>query len=424
MARGTGYVDYRLISRFWEDSDYNALTHRLLANGHYWFVPDWFYLRAAATYGDDIINPLRSYNYGSSGLFDRSNIAERATAEVTPTIDHDFRDFNLLASYTYGRVWYFDNNDTPNSPVFTYFKDDSRDQLANVRISTRDQERLATLAVFYQWQASDFETTVPYRYERLGTELGMRLTRELRLVGEAGAESDLNASTVAGGLDSTFWLLGLRWKPDSRTTIDARAGERFFGNAYSALIERQAQYVTVQLTYSEEPEVETRRVGVNYNPDDILLPDLDLGDASALTSFPYVAKNARAAVIAEGAKTKIRFELYNTKREFLTDVRADTNVSGVRFNVLRDLGSEFYAEFDTQYADSERGLYDVTIVDIENPIVGESRVVKSKDLWVKGRLTWEFYRNFFAAAEAGYLRRSGDLDYDGQWIAFRLRYTF
>jgi hypothetical protein len=252
----------------------------------------------------------------------------------------------------------------------------------------------------------------------------MRLTRELRLVGEAGAESDLNASTVAGGLDSTFWLLGLRWKPDSRTTIDARAGERFFGNAYSALIERQAQYVTVQLTYSEEPEVETRRVGVNYNPDDILLPDLDLGDASALTSFPYVAKNARAAVIAEGAKTKIRFELYNTKREFLTDVRADTNVSGVRFNVLRDLGSEFYAEFDTQYADSERGLYDVTIVDIENPIVGESRVVKSKDLWVKGRVTWEFYRNFFAAAEAGYLRRSGDLDYDGQWIAFRLRYTF
>ena len=40
------------------------------------------------------------------------------------------------------------------------------------------------------------------------------------------------------------------------------------------------------------------------------------------------------------------------------------------------------------------------------------------------RLSWEAYRNFVASAEAGYLTRSGDRVYDGEWLAFRLSYTF
>ena len=50
--------------------------------------------------------------------------------------------------------------------------------------------------------------------------------------------------------------------------------------------------------------------------------------------------------------------------------------------------------------------------------------MNSKDFYLKGRVTWEAYRNFFAAVEAGYLQRTGDLEYDGEWVAFRLRYTF
>ena len=40
------------------------------------------------------------------------------------------------------------------------------------------------------------------------------------------------------------------------------------------------------------------------------------------------------------------------------------------------------------------------------------------------RLSWEAYRNFLASAEVGFLARSGDREYDGEWAALRFRYTF
>ena len=40
------------------------------------------------------------------------------------------------------------------------------------------------------------------------------------------------------------------------------------------------------------------------------------------------------------------------------------------------------------------------------------------------RITWEAYVNFTAAAEAGWLRRSGSSEYDGEWAALRFRFTF
>jgi hypothetical protein len=429
-SRGYGFIDYSLIGRLWEDSDYNALTHRLTATGRYQLLEDWFSVSAQATYGDTVVDPLRSYNYGTSGLFNRSNIAERASASITPMLNHDFRDFNLFASYTYGRVWYLDNGtrDVPESPVFTFFKDDSRDQRAYVGITSRDLEQLATLKVFYEWQASDFENTVPYRYERLGTELGFRLSRTLRFVGDVGLESDLDESTVAGGLDSTYWLAGLAWSPDSKTKLDVRFGERFFGNSLFASFRRETRYVTFLLSYVEDPDVETRRVGVNFDVDELPLPDPE--DPSGLTSYPYVKKDATATIIADGAKTKLRFEIYSHERDYLTAIKANTDSQGVWFNALRVLGSDLYAEFDTRYVDAERGLYsDLTDpidppVDPIDPPLARDVIVNSKDWTIKGRVTWEYYQNLTTALEAGYLQRRGDLEYDGTWLALRFNYTF
>lgn len=421
-ARGRGFLDYSFVGRVWEDSDYNAATHRLLANGNYWLVPDWFLVSGQASYGDTIIDPLISYNYGSSGLFNRSNIAERATASITPAINHDFRDFNFYASYTYGRVWYLDNRDVPESPVFTFFKDNSRDQRAFVQISSRDPGNQATLKVFYEWQASDFERTVPYRYERVGTDLGFRLSRTLRLVADAGLESDLDKSTVAGGLDSEFWHAGLRWTPDSRTTVEGRYGQRFYGDAWRFLVERDTRFVTIRLSYTEDPDIETRRVGINFDPDEIPLPPQD--DPTGITSYPYIRKDAIAALIAEGARTRLRFELYDRKREYLTSLRADTDIQGVRFNGVRDLGSDFYAELDTYYSDSKRGVFVEEADGFVDPETGEYFFAQSYDWTIKGRLTWELYSNLYTAAEVGYLQRRGTRTYDGEWLAFRVRYTF
>ena len=417
-SRARGFVDYSLIGRVWEESDYNEATHRLTANGDYLAVPDWFRIGAQATYSDGVIDPTRSFNYGGMGLFDPTNSNERLTASVSPQVFHDFRDFRFDASYTYGQVWYLDGEPDPSRLVYTLYQDDSVDQSALVSFSTnRDSDWNGR--VFYEWQYSNFETTVDYKYERAGIELGRRLTRTLSLVGDYGLESDLDESTTEGGLDSSYWHAGLEWRPDERTSVEARYGQRFFGDSWSLNVSRDTGWVTIRLVYIEDPTVETRRVGINFDPDEIPLPAPG-DELSGFTSLPYVRKDAVATVIAEGAKTRIRLSAYDRNREYINDFPPDENRQGVQLSVLRDLGAYLYAEVESRYDDVEAGRRNRTLPNPED----QEFVYHYYDWDIVGRITWEAYTNFTCSGEVGYLNRSGSQNYDGEWVAFRLRYTF
>jgi hypothetical protein len=413
-ARADGFVDYSLIGRAFEDSDFNDVTQRLTASGTYLAVPEWFRIHGRASYSDTVLDPTRSYNYGGSGLFDQNNLTETAAASISPDFSHDFKDFRLDARYTYGRVWYLDQNDLPDRLIYSLYQDDSIDQSALLSVSTRDERYAGTGRVYYEWQDSEFENTVPYRYERAGAEAGFRLTRTLRFVADGGYESDLNESTRDGGLDSAFWHAGLQWRPDDRTTVEARYGDRFFGESWMASLSRDTNWVTVRVSYSEDPDVETRRVGINFDPND--LPIADPGDLSGFTSYPFVAKDATATILAEGARTKLRLDVYDRKREYIEIFPPDEERTGARFNAVYDFGAYIYAEFDTRYEDvlaGRREREQLTAI-----------LYQYYDWNAIGRVTWEAYRDFQVAAEAGYLHRSGDTNYDGQWLALRLRYTF
>lgn len=416
-TRAEGFMDYSLIGRMWEDDDYNEVSHRLTASGAYLVVPDWMTVRGQATYSDGVIDPTQSFNYGGVGLFAPTNSNERLTASISPQIFHDFRDFRFDASYTYGRVWYLDSESDPTRPIFSLYQDDSIDQSAQASVSTR-RDREFTGRVFYEWQFSEFTRTVDYRYERAGVELGRRLTRTLRAVGDYGLESDLDQSTTEGGLDSSFWHAGLEWVPDPRTRAEARYGQRFFGDSWSASLSRDTRYVTIRLSYVEDPTVETRRVGINFDPDEIPFP-LPGDDPSGFTSYPYVRKDAVANFIIDGARTKIRLSAHDRRREYIRDFPPDEHRQGVTLNVLRDLGSFLYGEIQTRYDDVEAGRRNQDFGDIVDPVI-----YRYYDWDILGRVTWQAYRNFETSAEVGYLNRSGSVDYDGAWLAFRFHYTF
>ena len=377
-------------------------------------MPEWFRIHGQATYTDAIIDPSRSYNYGGSGLFDQNNLSEVATASISPDLSHEFRHFRLDARYTYGRVWYLDAPDRSDQPIFSLYQDDSVDQNALVSVSTRDADRGATARAYYEWQDSDFENTVGYRYERAGAEVGLRLTRTLRFVADGGAESDLDESTTDGGLDSSFWHAGLVWRPDERTEVEARYGDRFFGESWSARVSRDTKWVTVRVSYQEDPQVETRRIGINFDPNEF--PILDPGSLSGFTSYPFVGKDAVATVLAEGARTKLRLDLYDRRKDYIEELPPDEKRTGVRFNAIRDIGANLYAEFDTRYEDALAGRREREQL---TPLL-----YQYYDWNVIGRLSWEAYRNFTVTGEAGYLHRSGDTNYDGEWLAFRFRYLF
>jgi hypothetical protein len=341
---------------------------------------------------------------------------ETGRASITPRLTKQLGGFQFDASYTYGRVWYFESDDAPPNPdsIFVGFNEDSEDQRAYASLGTADMENAATLKAFYEWRESTFELSQPFRYERTGLDTSLRLTRTLRLVADGGVESDLTESTTEGGLDAEFWHAGFRWQPDSRTYIDARYGERFFGDSYSVEARRETRLLTLRASYSEDPEVETRRIGIDVDPDDFPVPPSP--DFSLFAGFPYVHRDAVLSAIAEGARTQIRLDVYDREREYLQDALPDEELTGVMFNVARDIGANFFGEFEARYEDILRGQ--ATLLP-SGPLSFHSY---DRDATI--RINWEAYRNFTASAEAGYLARSGDREYDGEWAALRFRYTF
>jgi hypothetical protein len=114
-------------------------------------------------------------------------------------------------------------------------------------------------------------------------------------------------------------------------------GHRFFGDSYSFEARRETRLLTLRASYTEDPEVETRRVGIDFDPDDFPLPPSP--DFAFLSSSPYVRKDASVTAIVEGTRTEIRLDVYDHKREYIQNVLPDEETTGVLLSVARDMGA-------------------------------------------------------------------------------------
>jgi hypothetical protein len=415
-------IDYSLIARWWEDSDFNDVSQRLGANGEWNVVPEWFSLRGQATYDDAVIDPRISANYGGLGIFGAGNLTELATASLSPLLRHRFSDFEGIAQYTYGRTWYL--NEGKGQPVVGFVSNqDSTDEAINLSFGTAADLSANLLgSVFYDWQRSEYESALPYKYERLGIDGGVRVRRTLAIVARVGQESDLDANTTQGGLDSTFWDAGLRYSPNERTLAEARIGERFFGNTWLLSVTHRARILEFDASYSEEPTVETRTLSLgDFDPGNLPpgLPDVEVG---RLNSTPYVARNARAGVRAAGSRTTLGLTGYQYERDYLQSVRQDETQTGVAFDATRQLASNLTADFGLSY-----NWYEYAADDLP----GVSRSSDYRDTTATLRLNRRSGEKLTLSGEVGYLDRNSDgalitdlgTDYDGWWVGLRARWT-
>ncbi len=410
----TAAIDYSVIGRAWDDSDYDNISQQGAANGRWTAMPGLFYIDAQASISDDVISPLLSSNYGGLGMFGVDNLSQQATAGITPTFDKRFGDFNLLAQYSYGRVWYFDEGDVASRPGFLG-QDDSRDQSAYVSFGNRESARKLTGNVFYSWQKTDYDNALPYNYEQLGADLAWQFTPAIALVGQFGVESDLDQSTTAGGLDSNYWDVGLRWEPDDRTYAEARYGDRFFGHSYYLNARRTARMFEFTASYSESPQVQTQILSLgDFTPGELPpgAPNIDYG---RLNSDPYVGKNASVGIAAIGSRTRIALSGYQNVQDYIRNAQNDDTYTGATFNVTRQLASNLSADFWASYVDYE-----------QNQAVGSPVVVfttNSYDTTLIARLNRTSSGGKITTTfETGYLNSAGFDAYDGWWVGLRARW--
>ena len=414
----TTAVDYSLIARAWDNSDYDDLGHKLGANGQWTAVPELLYVNADASYSDVLVDSSQGLNYGGLGIFGQGNLTEQATASISPVLRKRFRLFEAEASYSYGRVWYLDQGKSQSpSTIAVISNDDSIDQRARVSFGTAPEAgRKLNGSVFYEMNKSEYDRAVPYKYERAGFEGSFLMSRSISIVGDVGKESALDKSTTQGGLDSDFWSAGLNWTPDEHTSAEGRYGERFFGKSYSGHLSHRARYLDVTASYSEEPNVQTRGLSLGEFDPGTLPPGSDPGiDGGRLNAQPFVMKDARVVVTAKGARTSLSLSVYDVERNYLRNGFGDEQGTGAALMATRNLASNFSIDASAAYSDIQ---HDPTTAILEPQLASHDY-----DTQFILRGNRELGPKLTASLEAGFLNRSGSSNYDGWWVGLRGRWT-
>ena len=385
---------------YFDEDQWDSSYHNLGLNGQVVAVENLFYVLGNAFYRQALVDAAGSPSFG--GYFQPGNIQDSWGWSVTPTLDRDFGYVTLLARYTYGEVNFEESND--------FSAQDSTTKSAYASLATSDPREQFTWRAFYLSDRTEYENFLPYRYDQAGVDLGYAINRDFRLVGEYGLETDLTETATDGGLDSSYWMAGVVYEPDDRNRLEARVGERFWGNSYLFDFRHSARYLEVTARYSETPTTNTnRRVAPpdGLPPGEVPPPD-DFPDFDDQRLEPFILKSAFVSVAAIGQLTRVQLSYTDNNREYLYSGREeDQRVT--QFSVDRDLSSN----------SSVRVWYTR-----RNRIEDEGR--DTLDNIFAARYSREIGRDITASAETAYQIRSEDDrdDADGWWIGLRVRKDF
>jgi uncharacterized protein (PEP-CTERM system associated) len=102
----------------------------------------------------------------------------------------------------------------------------------------------------YSIRKADNRNAADTTFERLVLDLGYALTRKFRVLGSVGEEwNDYPSATETSG---SSYSVGFGFAPSRRTSIEASAGERYFGNTYNLAARHRTRSTNWSASYSED----------------------------------------------------------------------------------------------------------------------------------------------------------------------------
>jgi len=347
-ARFTGVLDYSRRALFFRsnpqlNSDYGYGN----ANGLWNVAPNALFLEARLSNSEQVIDPNAPRNV--ENLYDVSNVAINLSSRLAPYFKRDFGNFTALLRYS----WAWDRFGNLSTDAQNNALQDSQTRQATARISSNDAGRKLAWSAGGVSSRTDFDSAAPFSTDRASVELGLLLVRGLRLVGIAGAETDLRGSFGQGGLDAFYWLGGFNYAPSERSTLELRAGHRYFGNSYVVNVRRDGRVLKFDASYTEDPTTD----GQFSTLLDVVPGQLEVPEALAVTSVlrntyqPYLRKQYQARLRLTGGRTELTLAAYGVSREYLSGVDVglrDLNRAG-RLLVTRILTARDSVRLSVQY---------------------------------------------------------------------------
>lgn len=215
----------------------NDLNHNLNAVGKAELVEDFLFIDGNAHISQELISLLGS---PADADTNSSNRATVGTYSISPYIQKRLGSFaNTLVRYTASGA-IFENDVAAQSA--------SNSLTAELNSGPRFND--VSWGLNYSIRKTQNDNAADTTFERASAQLGYALTRKFRVFGTVG--QDRNDYFSTSGTDGSSYSLGFGWTPTRRTSIEASAGERYFGRTFSFSGSHRTRQSQWTVRYSED----------------------------------------------------------------------------------------------------------------------------------------------------------------------------
>jgi uncharacterized protein (PEP-CTERM system associated) len=224
------------VARFGEDQS-TDLNHNLGAVGKAELVEDFLFIDGTARISQELISLTGS---PASADINDSNRATVGTYSISPYIQKRLGTFaNAQARYTTSGA-IFENDVAANSNVNAF----------SAGLTSGSQFNDLSWGLNYSIRKAENKDADDTTFESAGAQLGYALTRKFRVFGTVG--QDWNDYLSTSGTDGSSYSVGFGWSPTRRTSIEASAGERYFGKTFSFSGSHRTRLSRWTVRYSED----------------------------------------------------------------------------------------------------------------------------------------------------------------------------
>ncbi|MCH9638174.1 MAG: TIGR03016 family PEP-CTERM system-associated outer membrane protein [Betaproteobacteria bacterium] len=313
---------------FAKDSDLNRIRHQLNTTATANLVEDFLFIDGSALIIQQNLSLLGPQT--TSNVFATGNRANLKVFSVSPYARYRFQDIaNSEVRYTRGIVKSGAGGLRDNERDSFLFSLNSGTALRKFSWGLNYNKNIIRFSRGGRRVETE-RSTANFRYD---------ITPRFGLTASGGYESNSFVS-IRGGNDSPTWTVGFVWAPSERTDVNASAGQRFFGDTYSAEINHRTRLATWNASYVEDITTLNQQAGLFGAGGGLSLGGLDGGSLLGLNNFltnrVFLQRRFNASVNLNGAKNTVTINAFRLSRKAFTSAIDDFDLLGANAVLLNN----------------------------------------------------------------------------------------
>lgn len=310
---------YQMQNQFYAvNSRQNSTRHQLNADAHSELIKNRLFIDGSASVGQQNISVLGPQTINNLNL--TANRADVTTLTVSPYLAHRF------GSEADGEIRY------TQALVNTNAAGLANTQTGRLALKLDSGDAFNSLAwgLHYSQQQVSYSNYLPAINTATYTgNLGYRITPRFALNAVAGYEKSDYLSTGLPPVGSIY-SAGFAWAPGARTTIEASAGQRYFGRNYALNAKHHSRRTIWSVNYSEDITTTQAQFLANTGT----FTQLPSGLGNLLSNQVFLQKRLQISATLNGQRNTLTFTLFDALRNAQTPQTQNIALFGVTNQAL------------------------------------------------------------------------------------------